>query len=160
MRWLWLVLPVLVACGDGAGDTTPLDLEGKSGEEAARLVADRVCEREVRCGQPTVECSGGGSAGGMTTGTRCTGQIAPVTAADCFDDVFGDLSEVLSCKPISMAEATLIRACFEPLIARACLTQADVDQAARMQESGQSSNLNPRPPACQQLFSEFDRRCP
>ena len=79
---------------------------------------------------------------------------------DCFDDVYGDLSEVLACRPISAAEATLIRACFEPLISRACLTQDEVDQAARMQEAGQSSNLNPRPPACEQLLTDLADRCP
>jgi hypothetical protein len=160
MRWRWFLLPVLVACGDGDGGSSGLDLEGKPGEEAARLVATQLCEREARCGRASVDCRGGGSAGGMTTGTQCTGQIAMVSATDCFDDVFGDLSEILSCKPITMAEAAIIRACFEPQIARACLTQADVDQAARMQESGQSSNLNPRPPACQQFFADFAGRCP
>jgi hypothetical protein len=154
------MIPVLLACGDGASNTAPLDVEGKPGDEAARLVATRLCEREVRCGQPTVGCSSSGSSGGMTTGTRCVGQIEMVSAAECFEDVFGDLSDVLSCKPISTAEATLIRACFEPLIARACVTQAEVDEAARKQESGQSSNLSPRPPACQQLFADFGARCP
>jgi hypothetical protein len=160
MRRLWRVALVLVACGDGNGGSADLDLEGKSGDEAARLVATQLCEREVRCGRASVECRIGGPAGGPSTPPQCTGQISAVDRMDCFDDVYGDLSEVLACKPISAAEATLIRACFEPLISRACLTQADVDQAARMQEAGQSSNLNPRPPACEQLLTDLAGRCP
>ena len=96
----------------------------------------------------------------MTSPPRCVGEIEPVVASDCFDDVFGDLRKVLACKPISGPEATLIRACFEPMIARACLTQAEVDQAARQQESGQTANLNPRPPACLQLVTDLAGRCP
>ena len=160
MRWASLLISVLAACGDGNDGAGHLDIEGKSGDEAARLLATRLCEREVRCGQASIECSSGGPAGGSPTTTRCMGQITPVTAAECFDDVFNDLSDVLGCKPITGAEATILRACFEPQIGRACVTQAELDAAVQRAQAGQSSNLNSRPPACDQLLTDFAGRCP
>jgi hypothetical protein len=160
MRQIWLMTLLLLACGDGAGTAGPLELEGKSGDEAARLLATRLCERDARCGKASVQCSSSSSTSGAAQTTRCMGRIDRVDPGACFQDVFGDLSGVLSCRPVSATEATLLRACFEPLIARECLTQAAVDEAARVQEAGQSSNLNPRPPACLQIFSDFAGRCP
>jgi hypothetical protein len=68
---------------------------------------------------------------------------------------------MFSCRPLSEAEAQLVRACFEPWIARACVTQGELDQAVRTAEqTGMTPDFNVRPAACDQMAAELGGRCP
>jgi hypothetical protein len=145
-----LVLAILTACDSPGGGH--IEISDKTPQQGAAAVASAVCGHAASCGDPFLECGGG--TGGTTT---CTGGIRPVNGAECSGDAQGDLEELLSCPSLTAAQKDTMELCFDALVARPCLTQADVDALARRAETSPdvAANPFPRPPECAFLSEGF-----
>lgn len=97
------------ACGGG---------DGVSPEEAASEVTDAMCEWIGQCGQWEIDCSGDPE--------TCAATLVEVPHAECVTDRELDFAGV-ECGDLTADEEALVDDCVAGLVARACITQAQVD---------------------------------
>src|SRR5678810_360811 len=92
MRTPWLAFGAglaLVACGKSTTPPAHVEISGRSPAEGAAIAARAVCTHSAACGNVTIICSAGGTAGSSGSGaaapaTTCTATIEPVAYADCY----------------------------------------------------------------------------
>jgi len=133
----------------GGGSVGHVEISGKSPAEAGSIVAHALCTHEVQCGDVSVSCTGGGSAGvsGSDGGSgtdasagptlTCMGVIAPVVYAKCFADTSSQIARLLTCAMLTADQTNTLETCFDMIDAKACTTQAEADaQASAIASAG------------------------
>lgn len=142
---------VINSCGGSNGPAGHVEISGKTPTEGADVAARAVCTREQRCGQASITCSGGAAGGsGSDAGTTfsCTATIRPVDFDECYEDVGGDIAELLACPALTPADVDMLELCIDALVAPKCETQAEADARARASEAGMAPTRPGMPPAC------------
>jgi hypothetical protein len=147
---LGLCLAVL-SCG-GNGGAGHVEISGKSPTEAGAIAAQALCTHEARCGSVSIECMGGGSAGGSGSDaaptTSCMGVINPVVYGDCFTKTSAEIARLLTCAMLTPDQTNTLETCFDMLNAQACTTQAEADAQALASASGGPPTRPAQPAAC------------
>jgi hypothetical protein len=159
MKKRWIVAGIslgLLACSDGSGGASHVEISGKTPAEGATIAANAVCMHEARCGSLTIACTSGGAAGGAgsNTGavaTTCTGTIDTVDFGKCMSDGVTALTKLLSCPSITPDQVNQLETCFDMLDAQPCVTQAEADAEAKVAATGGQIGRPNLPAACDLL---------
>src|SRR3954453_23537315 len=93
-------LLVLAAVACGGGTQAPVEISGMSPQAGAATAAKAVCTHAAQCGGYSIECMGGGTAGGSggegaATSTPGPAVFEPVDFDKCFEDASGDIAQLL-----------------------------------------------------------------
>jgi hypothetical protein len=107
------------------------------------LVADAICDREVRCGAVEIMCMGG-----TNQATECSATIVFPRYEQCLTDVKGGVERVLACATITPLQVDLVESCADAWAAVPCTTQSEADAVARAAETQMSVPAKPQPPEC------------
>ena len=156
MRTPWLAFGAglaLVACGKSTTPPAHVEISGRSPAEGAAIAARAVCTHSAACGNVTIICSAGGTAGSSGSGaaapaTTCTATIEPVAFADCYAEANSDIAELLTCAAPTPEQIDTLEMCFDWFATHPCVTQAEADAKARLLESGTQPPPDPMPAAC------------
>jgi hypothetical protein len=145
---LCLVAVGSTACGGG----TTIEIGDKTPDVASAEIAEAICDYSVECGGVDVDC--------MSTenGFECTGTLEPITYSECYADVQPEIEGDLAACDLTEAEKSTVESCLNELLARPCITQAEVDAYVAAVEAGdESASLGEPPPAsCEQTDDIFD----
>lgn len=154
---LLLLLSLAVACGDshGPGGGGPggsgVDVSGDAPEDAADEVVDSVCSWMSACGEVEIEC--GGSSAGDTT---CTGTLADVSYAECYDELHPELLADFRCVDLTPAQEALVNDCINGLVSQECMTEEELDAYVAAIERGEDPpDPYDIPPECESLDDVF-----
>jgi hypothetical protein len=131
--WLVPALSLLwLACGSDGGAVAPND--------AADEVTAAVCDWVEECGQWVVDCAE----------DDCTAELVDVGRVECEIDRTIDGLDEATCGDLTADEEDLLGECVDGLRARACVTQAEIDEFVAALEAGEQPEDpgQPAPAAC------------
>jgi hypothetical protein len=115
--------------------------------EAATDVAIALCDWIDECGQWEFECGEDG----------CTASQVAITEAECVADRQLDDFEDVECGDLASDQVALVDDCIDGLVARDCVTQAEIDAYLDALESGEDVEEpgSEIPDACLELDAVF-----
>jgi len=151
---------MIVACvGIYAGACNPKDeplrvnISGLSDQAAAEHIADTMCQQMAVCGQASFECSSSGPGGDPPV---CSGELTFVTYNECYQEIHPDILADLEQVELTPAQEQLVNDCMNGMLARNCMTQADVDEIVDALNRGEEPDWEEDLPAsCDQMEEIF-----
>lgn len=145
---------MLWACPDQGGvpGTREINVSGLTGEEAADVVAEAVCEWTAECGVFWIECRSN-----LNGDKECDGGLIRLTFQECMSEVGPEMRSDFECVEMTPENAEIISVCITAMVNVGCYSQEDIDAIVAAEEADEEPPLLEEfPPECAQMADVFD----
>jgi hypothetical protein len=145
-------ISIVAACfAIGCSGSSKVSIVGKSADEQAHEIADKVCEQSAECGLITISCGGAGEE------FSCTGTIEPDDYQECYDELEPDIREDFERCDLTAAQEQRVEDCINALLGQSCVSQSELDAYVDEINAGNEPEWpRPFPTECAGIDDLFD----